>query len=158
MSEPWKARFPRIATKVNKICKRYSELMKMAGMKAADASRIVISPAMDNLLQCQIVPKAGSIAFDIARIGRIKQPRSGALLAKYANAFARDAFEHDLTRRPGKKTSVSPNNQNLQKETALAVAATEVTPGDTHLEQALKAVVPEIVEAVEPDSPAPGTE
>lgn len=129
MAEAWRARFPRVVARMDKVRNRYAELMKIVGMKAADASRIAISAAMDNLLQCQIVPKTGSIAFDISRIGRIKQPRAGALLARYANAFARDAFEHDLTRRPKQSAVVAISTETAQNDApSLSESATPTAP------------------------------
>jgi hypothetical protein len=100
MSEAWRARFPRLAEKMKKARNRYAELMKIAGMKAADASKLSLNTSIGNLWNVVVDLKSSSITFDVSRVGRIRQPRSGALLARYANAFARDAFEHDLTRRP----------------------------------------------------------
>jgi hypothetical protein len=150
MSEAWRARFPRVVARMDKVRNRYAELMKMKGMKAADASRIVISAAMDNLLQCQIIPKTGSITFDISRIGRIKQPRSGALLARYANAFARDAFEHDLTRRP-KKVSLAPLNYTSRREMASVSGAAMPTVLDPPMEQAERPATPYVADTEVPE-------
>jgi hypothetical protein len=55
---------------------------------------------LGNLIQAEIDAKKLTIKYDVKRVGRIKQPRAGALLARYANAIGRDAFEHDLIRRP----------------------------------------------------------
>jgi len=85
---------------MQKACKRYGELMKMSGMKAADAGKLALSTSLGNLMQITIDSRRSSIKFDVKRVGRIKQPRAGALLSRYANSLARDAFEHDLTRRP----------------------------------------------------------
>jgi hypothetical protein len=73
--------------------------MKKNGMKAIDAAKIALSASLGNLMKLEIDSKSNTITFDISRAGRIKHPRSGALLARYANALARDAFDHDLTRR-----------------------------------------------------------
>lgn len=100
LPQAWRARHPRLMEVMGKACKRYGELMKMSGMKAADAGKLALSSSLGNLMQVVIDPKGVSIKFDIKRVGRIKQPRAGALLSRYANSLARDAFEHDLTRRP----------------------------------------------------------
>jgi len=94
---------------MGKACTRYVELMKMEGIKAADAAKLVLSASLGNLMKVIVDPKGTALKFDIKRVGRIKQPRAGALLSRYANSLARDAFEHDLTRRPKyAKQGVSP--------------------------------------------------
>jgi hypothetical protein len=108
ISEAWRARFPRLAEKMRKARNRYAELMKLAGMKAADASKIALNTSIGNLWNVVVDLKSSTITFDVSRVGRIRQPRSGALLARYANAFARDAFEHDLTRRPKRSAAPAP--------------------------------------------------
>ncbi len=100
LSYAWRARHPRLVKVMSKACKRYVELMKMNGMKPTDAAKLVLSSSLGNLMKVIIDPKGTTLKFDIKRVGRIKQPRAGALLSRYANSLARDAFEHDLTRRP----------------------------------------------------------
>jgi hypothetical protein len=68
-----------------------------------------------NLVLPKIDGKTGNVTFNLS-IGRLKQPRSGALLARYANSLARDAFEHDLARGPPKLASL----QQQSKEPANA--------------------------------------
>ncbi len=99
MSEAWRAHFPKVSDVMRKACGRYTELMKKNGMKAIDAAKIALSASLGSLMKLEIDSKSNTITFDISRAGRIKHPRSGALLARYANALARDAFDHDLTRR-----------------------------------------------------------
>lgn len=100
LSHAWRARHPRLMKVMSKACKRYVELMKIRGMKADDAAKLVLSASLGNLIKVIVDPKGTTLRFDIKRVGRIKQPRAGALLSSYANSLARDAFEHDLTQRP----------------------------------------------------------
>lgn len=125
MSEAWRARFPRLAVKMKKTRNRYGSLMQIAGMKAADASRIAMNTSMGNLLNMAVDLQSDSITFDITRVGRIKQPRAGALLARYANAFARDAFEHDLTRRPSLTAKASTETGTAATPAEAAIPAVE---------------------------------
>lgn len=152
MSEAWRARFPRIAKQMNKICKRYAELMKMTGMKAFVATRIVIGTSVGNVVQCKIDPKSSSIVFDITRVGRLKQPRSGALLTRYANALARDAFEHDLTRRPERVIPASVISESSEKDASSVPEVTIAADSDAHLVQPPSAVEPHTVDKAAPES------
>jgi hypothetical protein len=129
MSEAWRARFPRLAEKMKKARGRYTELMKMKGMKPADAGKVALTTSMGNLWNVTVDSK--SIAVDVRRVGRIKQPRSGALLARYANSLARDAFEHDLTRRPDphSTSSVGQGTFGVKGEEAIRVGDVMESPG-----------------------------
>jgi hypothetical protein len=98
MSESWRARFPRVQKKFGKACRRYADLMRIKGMKQSDALKLALNVSLGNLLEAQA--RDTSIGYDIKRVGRLKQPRAGALLARFAHSISRDAFEHDLVRRP----------------------------------------------------------
>jgi hypothetical protein len=116
ISEAWRARFPKLEEIVKKACGRYAELMKKNVVKAVDVMKIVVSSSLGNLIKSEIDSTTNTISFDISRVGRIKQPRSGALLTRYANALARDAFEHDLTRRPDRLLLKSGHTEDAKIE------------------------------------------
>lgn len=100
ISHAWKLRFTVLKKAIEKMLKRYAELSAIKGLKEGYILKIVSECSFGNLITPKIDGKAGSVTFNLSRIGRLKQPRSGALLARYANSLARDAFEHDLARRP----------------------------------------------------------
>jgi hypothetical protein len=100
LAEAWKARRPKLMAIMRNACRKYGDLQKAYGIKHEDAAKLALNTSLGNLIQAEIDAKKLTIKYDVKRVGRIKQPRAGALLARYANAIGRDAFEHDLIRRP----------------------------------------------------------
>jgi hypothetical protein len=100
ISHAWKRRFTILQKAIGKMVNRYKELSAIRGLKEGYILKIISECSFGNLIVPKIDRRAGSVTFNLCRVGRLKQPRSGALLARYANSLARDAFEHDLARRP----------------------------------------------------------
>jgi hypothetical protein len=96
LSPPWRSRAGRLLKDAEKTVSRCEYLLKK-GLDVREATAIATTSTLEKLFSCTVNPKTRAISYNFRRVGRLKQPRSGALLSKYANAFARDAFEHDLT-------------------------------------------------------------
>jgi hypothetical protein len=127
MPEAWRARFPKVVATMKKVVERYADFIKKYKMKPEDAAKLAFSSALGNLIAMEVVPESGRVKFDVSRAGRIKQPRAGALLSRYANALARDAFEHDLTRRPSRAISTSVQAQAAEISDALSATSTQTS-------------------------------
>jgi hypothetical protein len=96
LSPPWRSRAERLLKDAEKTVSRCEYLLKK-GLDTHEATAIATTSTLEKLFSCTVNPKTRAISYNFRRVGRLKQPRSGALLSKYANAFARDAFEHDFT-------------------------------------------------------------
>jgi hypothetical protein len=102
LSQAWKTRFAVLKKDLTKMVLRYQELKAIKGLADGYILKMIADCSFGNLIKPKIDLKAGTVSFNVCRTGRLMQPRSGALLARYANSLAREAFEHDLTRRPAK--------------------------------------------------------
>lgn len=93
---PWKRHFDRLRKLFSTALDRYRKL-EMASM--AEELKMLMLPA------ASLSPKfGGSIAgnivtYNVRRVGRLNQPRAGALLTSFAHYRSRAAFEHDLDHR-----------------------------------------------------------
>ena len=97
LNDAWTARAPRLREWAQKVIRRSSELVKL-GLEKKEADKIASHLWLGKFASCVTDEKAESIRYNIIRVGRLRQPRAGALLSRYANAMAREAFEHDLAR------------------------------------------------------------
>ena len=91
--------------------RRSSELVKK-GLEKPEADKIAGNLWLGKFASCVIDEKTESIRYNITRVGRLRQPRAGALLSRYANAMAREAFEHDLARHGQSGTEAVPAQIN----------------------------------------------
>jgi hypothetical protein len=116
LNDAWTARTPRLRDWAQKVIQRSSELVKH-GLKKLEADKIVGHLWLGKFATCVIDEKTESLRYNITRVGRLRQPRAGALLSRYANAMAREAFEHDLARHDRSSTEAAPaqNNENAAK-------------------------------------------
>lgn len=105
LNAAWSARAPRLHVWARSVLGRYSDLVNK-GVKSAEAEKIATSLWMGKFATGRIDDKAERVTYNLQRVGRLRQPRAGALLSRYANAMARQAFEHDLARRDEFKTII----------------------------------------------------
>lgn len=126
MPEAWRARFPKVVATMKKAIERYADFIRKYKMKPEDAVKLSFSSALGNLMSMEVVPESGRVKFDLSRVGRIKQPRAGALLSRYANALARDAFDHDLTRRPSAAVPVASQTQGAESSEVDSASSTQL--------------------------------
>jgi hypothetical protein len=113
LNDAWTARAPRLRAWAKKVIGRSSELVKQ-GLRKSEADKIAGNLWLGKFASCVIDEKTESIRYNVTRVGRLRQPRAGALLSRYANAMAREAFEHDLARhdQSGVKAAPAKNNEN----------------------------------------------
>jgi hypothetical protein len=82
--------------------------MQRTGKLPGDAMPLVMQALTNSrpgLISGSIDLKSGVISYDVKRIRRLKQPRAGALITKFAQYQARAAFDHDLTRTWSQRSS-----------------------------------------------------
>ena len=93
----WKTRHESVAKAAEKLIKRFPELTK-AGMTDDDATMHLMRCSNENIFAARIVP-GKLLSYNFKRVGRLRQPRAAALLARYAGFIAREAFDHDFGER-----------------------------------------------------------
>jgi hypothetical protein len=97
----WKKRFEILQYRADKIIKRYTEFQREK-IKKKDLNFLIPKSSHDKggLFKAKIdCGKAGrSITYGCQRVGRLCQPRAGAMLTKYAYYISRAAFEHDFAK------------------------------------------------------------
>lgn len=91
----WKERHTAISKFVEKTVRHFEELRK-AKVPETEATRMLTRCSNDNLFSGKINVVEKSISYNFRRVGRLRAPRSTALLARYANFIARQAFDHDF--------------------------------------------------------------
>jgi hypothetical protein len=97
LCEPWRARVDILRKQTSKIISKYQELLKK-GLSSQEANAIATNASLGKLFSGKVDVAKKTVTYNFARVGRLKQPRAGALLSRYANAMARDAFEHSFVR------------------------------------------------------------
>jgi hypothetical protein len=74
------------------------ETLAGAGINQAEAAQLILRTSMDCLLAGAVDTASKTISFPCKRIGRLRRPRSEAMLARYVAFLARAGFAHDLDR------------------------------------------------------------
>ena len=95
ISLAWKARAKELKREAKKSIQTYS-LLVSKGFSEIEANEICNSGMLEELIAGTM--SNNGVAYNVRRIGRLRQPRAGAVLAKYANSVSRDAFDHDVTK------------------------------------------------------------
>lgn len=95
----WKSRYRKLKKMAEKIIKKYKENYRKCQDKEilnllAPRSSLYKSGLFKADINCQEGKE--SITYNCQRIGRLCQPRAGAMLTKYAHYISRSAFEHDF--------------------------------------------------------------
>jgi hypothetical protein len=91
----WKARYKKLVDELGKLVRRVEELTKK-GIKPQIASTLVARCSNSALFVPSVDVAAKKVSFNVKRVGRLRQSRAAALLSKYANFMARQAFDHDF--------------------------------------------------------------
>jgi hypothetical protein len=91
----WKVHYEKLVDELGKLVRRAEELTKK-GIAPKIASTLVARCSNSPLFVPTIDVAAKKVSFNVKRVGRLKQSRAAALLSKYANCMARQAFDHDF--------------------------------------------------------------
>jgi hypothetical protein len=91
----WQKRCAILAKFVERALVKYGELTKK-GVDPQSATALVAKCSNEDKIKGQIDIPAKTLSYPLRRIGRVRQFRAAALLARYANFVAREAFDHDF--------------------------------------------------------------
>jgi hypothetical protein len=94
--EPWRRRYELLWRYFSKVLKDYHE---PAAKGLTEKLRKLLLPVPSTTLRLSVEVKERTVRYDLKRVMRLRQPRSGALLTKFAQYHARAAFEHPLGQR-----------------------------------------------------------
>lgn len=95
--QPWKKRHSRLAKLFGRAMARYDRL---ADGGVEPELKALGLPRLSPTLGIQADAQDGAVDYGIARVGRVRQPWSEALLTGLTQRRARAAFEHDFDKRP----------------------------------------------------------
>jgi len=127
LNKAWAARIPRVRKWVEAVLHRHADLMTK-GLSQTEADKIATTAWMGRFASGKVNTQAGSLSYNVIRVGRLRQPRAGALLSGLANAMARDAFEHDFVTRkkalPPKESVEGTDSVTQQADSASAADTT----------------------------------
>jgi hypothetical protein len=102
MIHSWKLRYDIVQKEAASIVKRFNEYTSTGNAGSAAPVKTILQATLtgsvSGVLKGEIKPNPDRIVYNLKRVGRVKQPRSGSLLRELAYFKARDAFDHDLMR------------------------------------------------------------
>jgi hypothetical protein len=91
----WKLHHEKLVKEFQKIIKQAEDLTKQ-GIPAQNAAALVARPSNSPLLTPTLDAAKKTVSFNLKRVVRLRQPRAAALLSRFANFMARQAFDHDF--------------------------------------------------------------
>ena len=94
----WQKRFGILQKEIGKFFNRHEEYREKNGAEILDLLAPKSSHGKSGLFKVKldISKKKKSISYECKRVRRLRQPRAGAMLTKYAHYISRAAFEHDF--------------------------------------------------------------
>lgn len=101
----WQMRWTQLNKLVEKSITKYAEVLRK-GVDAASAAVLAAGCSNENKIKPSIDVASKKLSYPLKRISRLRQPRAAALLARYANFVAREAFDHDFGAPPEEPSSL----------------------------------------------------
>ena len=98
LNSAWTNRVPRLKKWAAAIIRKHADLVQKR-LPHNDADKLSTTAWMGRFATGKVDAQHQQLSYDVQRIGRLRQPRASALLSRFADAIARDAFDHDLVRR-----------------------------------------------------------
>ncbi len=89
----WRRRDAILRKAAKSIIDKYAVLVR-AKVNEKDAQKMSTTIWLGKLFEGKVDGTTNSLTYNFRRVGRLRQPRAGALLSKYAASVAREAFEH----------------------------------------------------------------
>jgi len=102
----WQKRWNQLNKSVEQMLAKYGELLGK-GMDPASSAILVAGCCNENKIKPAIDVPGKKLSYPLRRVSRLRQPRAAALLARYANFVAREAFDHDFGTPPEEPSSAS---------------------------------------------------
>ncbi len=124
----WKLHHEKLVKEFQKIINQAENLTKQ-GIPVKIAAALVARPSNSALLTPNLDPAKKTVSFNLKRVARLRQPRAAALLSRFANFTARQAFDHDFgdydqQTTPENADDAPPVSVALEQASALTVEAT----------------------------------
>lgn len=91
----WQNRWIHLNKFVEQAVTKYSDLVNK-GVEPGPAALIIAGCCNEHRIKPTIDVREQKLSYPLRRISRLRQPRAAALLARYANFVAREAFDHDF--------------------------------------------------------------
>lgn len=125
----WKTRHGKLVKEFLKAFNKVANLTK-TGVALKDAVKMVATSSNSALLTPTMDIDKQIVSFDFKRIARLRQPRAAAMLSRFANFMAREAFEHDFADR---EEQAAHDGSEQPATTGPAAAPPDDAPGDASL-------------------------
>jgi hypothetical protein len=93
LTQPWLARLEILRRRFESALVAFRRL---EALKEKDEVKKLVLPSASLSRRFKVSVNKSTICYDLKRVGRLNQPRSGALLTKLSQFGSRAAFEHDL--------------------------------------------------------------
>jgi hypothetical protein len=91
----WKHHYEKLIKEFQKTIKHTEDLVQK-GVSPNAAAALVARSSNSTLFSPSLDIAKKTLSFNLKRVGRLKQPRAAALLSRFANFIARQAFDHDF--------------------------------------------------------------
>ena len=114
----WKLHHQKIVREFGKVVKETEALTKQ-GTVLKTAGELVARASNSGLLIPTIDVEHKTVSFNLKRVARLRQPRASALLSRFGNFMARQAFDHDFEdhdEKPEPHNGGLPNNEAKKEE------------------------------------------
>ena len=107
--EPWQKHCEKVRKLFRTATNRYKELEKK---QVKDDLKKPLLPAASLSVRFDADVNGSVLTNDISRVGRLLQPRAGAILTRFAQYRSRAAFEHDLDHRTPRTSTDDEDEQS----------------------------------------------
>lgn len=97
--DPWQKHYDRVRQVFKKALGRYRDLEQKT---VDDDTNRLLLPAASLSARFDVSVNGDVVSYELKRVGRLMQPRAGAILTRFAQYRSRAAFEHDLDHRTTK--------------------------------------------------------
>ena len=111
--EPWRERYKRLRKFFNTVLTRYEDLEKR---QVSDDLKSLALPASSSTVRLLATVDGKIVRYQLKRVMRLRQPRSGALLTECTQYQARAAFEHPFDHRVPTQMAANGNHDSDHDE------------------------------------------
>jgi hypothetical protein len=150
----WKVHYEKLVDELGKTVRRVEELTKN-GVSGRTAGTLLARCSNSPLFVPTVDVARQKVSFTVKRVGRLRQSRAAALLSRYANFMARQAFDHDFGERKDEVTTESVAEQVVMSQ---STEDKQTPAAKSTTERADDAVSPVVQQQKEPDTPEGGIE
>lgn len=111
--DPWQKHGEKVRKMFRTATNRFNELEKNLKKKQEkDTLRKALLPTASLSARFDVNVSGDVVTYDVKRVGRLLQPRAGAILTRFAQYRSRAAFEHDLDHRAPRTSTEDGDGQS----------------------------------------------